>query len=82
MVATAATSATAATAAFSIQRVDLQPEVVPPGGTVRLAIDVLNTQAQVTAGDYVLLSLHTTIIVLAPCGPGDDELNCPCCVCS
>lgn len=50
--ATAAIPATAATAAFSIQGVDLQPDVVPPGGTVRLAIDVLNTQPQVTAGDY------------------------------
>lgn len=38
-------------AAFDIQAVGLQPpDVVPPGGTLQLVIDVLNKQPSVTAG--------------------------------
>jgi hypothetical protein len=37
-------------AAFDIQGISLQPEVVPPGGSLSLVVDVNNKQASVTAG--------------------------------
>lgn len=41
-------------AAFDIQAVTLQPEVVPPGGSLRLVVDVLNKAPSVTAGDATI----------------------------
>jgi hypothetical protein len=41
-------------AAFDIQAVTLQPEVVPPGGSLRLVVDVLNKAPAVTAGDATI----------------------------
>lgn len=41
---------TTAAAAFDIQAVTLEPEVVPPAGTLKLLVDVINKQPSVTAG--------------------------------
>jgi hypothetical protein len=46
------TCATAA-AAFNIQAVTLEPEVVPPAGTLKLLVDVINKQPSVTAGEQL-----------------------------
>lgn len=41
-----------AAAAFDIQAVTLNPEVVPPGGTLSLVVDVINKQPSITAGGH------------------------------